>query len=827
MKKFIFAIVSFLFINAANAQFPSAGEGTIKGIVSDSITSSPVAFATVGIYAVPSDTLVAGTLTDEKGNFLKEELANGNYTVKITCIGYKTIVVKDLKIDDKSLKVQLNNIKLAASSSNLGELTVTGQQKAFEQTFNKKIFLMDEKRNANAINVLDQLKTLPSITVDPDGNVKYRGQTPNILVDDQPYTLLYPKLEMIPAANVDKIEFIEPSARYESSVGTINIKLKQPKENGMSGAIYTRFGSTDFKSIMQNSNGLNINFKQKKLILFGNMNYNYWNGNNDYDQNVWLTYSDKVYISKNTGSNNYKSTNYSESVGMVYNFTKKKKLTFTWSPSQRLGKSTSNNIYNEEMNAQLREYYIATGNSKSHNIGNNFVLNYNKKFENEEKELSLKATYSLRDDGWDSHDQQTYTYHSFAPSDSIPRTFNENNENTNKFSFDSYYVLPIDSTGRWEIGTQSQITSGSNETNYYLNDIYFSQYSDRYTGFYMNHAAYSNLGTKWKKFKFDVGLRLALKTIDIDQTVFPNGTDSSISIKKIYPYAVPNATISYEIKPFHELKLNYQLDEQIPSEDQLSPYINKSSPRSWYSGNLSLKPYMYHRFSFGYMYAPGKYSVSLDAFTYFSNNYVEWINIPIDDYTTYSKPENVGKSTGTGITLSGSATPNDWFNFNFSTDIFKANVDASSLSSSVGQTSLTNTGLVTGNWSVTGNSYVSVFIKKKNSISVYLNYMGRNTSLGGYSKGSLYNGLYFSRRFLSNSLNVSVSINNLVDKYSRWSTTSDYFGRKEVSEYHGTWNKRTFGISLRYSFNKGDRGLLNTQTDDSGDSAGGKGGKGK
>ena len=67
MKKFIFALISFLFINAANAQFPTAGEGTIKGIVSDSSTSFPVAFATVGIYAVPSDTLVAGTLTAEKG----------------------------------------------------------------------------------------------------------------------------------------------------------------------------------------------------------------------------------------------------------------------------------------------------------------------------------------------------------------------------------------------------------------------------------------------------------------------------------------------------------------------------------------------------------------------------------------------------------------------------------------------------------------------------------------------------------------------------------------------------------------------------------------
>jgi hypothetical protein len=69
----------------------------------------------------------------------------------------------------------------------------------------------------------------------------------------------------------------------------------------------------------------------------------------------------------------------------------------------------------------------------------------------------------------------------------------------------------------------------------------------------MNHAAYCNYGIKWKKFKFDGGVRLAVKTIDLDLTVFPSGVDSIISINKVYPYAVPNANVTYEIKPFHEL----------------------------------------------------------------------------------------------------------------------------------------------------------------------------------------------------------------------------------------------------------------------------------
>ncbi len=823
MKRIAFLLFVILSHNALFAQY--GGDGIIKGTVLDSLHKTPVAYATIGFYSMPKDTLIAGTLSDEKGAFVKENLPDGNYVVKVTCVGYKNITSESIKIDEKQLKFTLN-INLSPTTTNLGEVNVSGQRTPFEQTFNKKIFLMDEKRNATAVTVLDQLKTLPSITVDPDGNVKYRGQTPNILVDDQPYTLMYPKLEMIPAANVDKIEFIEPSAKYESSVGTINIKLKQPKENGLSGAIYTRFASTDFKNLQSNSNGLNLNIKRKKLIVFGNINYNFWDGKNENNQNVWLTYNNKIYFSNSNGSNHYKSTNISESAGFIYNFTKKKKITFTWSPSSRIGKSSSYDSYYENMSDTLRERYISEGNYDNNNKGNNFSLNYNKKFANEEKEFTLKSTFSLRDNNWNSTNQKTFNYHSFSPSDSIPNTRFSNNENLNKFSFDSYLTLPIDTTGQWELGTQSLVTSGTNETDYFFNNVQSLLYSEHYKGLLMSHAAFCNYGKKIKKWKIDGGIRLAVKTMDINLTVFPGGTDSIISINKAYPLVVPNATISYEIKPFHELKLYYQLNKEIPSEDELSPYINKSDPRSWSSGNIALQPYTYHRFSFGYLYAPEKFSISLDAFHYFSNNYVEWINIPINDYTTYSKPENVGKSSGTGITLSGSAMPNDWFSFNFSTDVFKSNVDASNLNNSVGQSSLTTAGLVSGNWSITGNSYVSVYIKKKNSISFYLNYNGRDAGLGGYSKGSLYNGIYFSRRFLSNKLNVYVSINNLIDKYSRWSTTYEYFGRKEISDYSGTWNKRSFGISLRYSFNKGDRGLLNTQTDDSG-SAGGKGGKGK
>jgi ferric enterobactin receptor len=684
---------------------------------------------------------------------------------------------------------------------------------------------MDEKRSAGALNVLDLLKTLPSVTVDPEGNVKYRGQSPTILVDDQPFELLYPKLEMVPADNVDKIEFIEPSARYKSSVGTINIKLKKPKENGLSGSIYSNAGTQDFTKIIQNYNGLNLNVKLKKLILYGNANYSSNNSSSSNSQHSWLTYNDKVFESISSYDYSSEQKNKSVSTGFIYNFTKKTKLTFTWTPSWRNYDGSSNSVYNELADSVQREKYSSLGLNDNDYNGNSFSLKFNKKYENEEKELSFKVNYSHRKNSSKSNSEKKYSYYNYFPSDSIPLIDEPENEIKNKFSFESYFTVPIDTTGQWEVGAQSEIENNSNDNKYYLNDIIIPDFSNNQHEVLMEHSVYGTLGKKWKKFKLDGGLRFSLASIDLNMMVHPNGTDSTVYVKRTYPYITPNATIGYEFKPFHELKITYTLDQQMPDDYELNPYINKSDPRGWSSGNAELKPYLYHRFSFGYLYAPEKWSISLDAFTYFSNNYVEWVNIPLNDYTTYSKPDNIGKSSGTGFTISASATTKEWFNFNFSSDIYKSSINADNLNSTASQSQLSSEGLKTSNWTVSGNSYMTFTIKKKNSISVYLNYQGKDASLGGYSKSRLINGMYYSRRLYGNKLSIYFSVGNIIDTWSKWSTTSEYFGRKEIDQYEGTWNKRSFRISIRYSFNKGDRGLLNTQTDDGNGAGSSKGTK--
>ena len=75
IKNFLLLIFLLSFLSVKSQGVLSAGDGIIKGTVIDSATSIPVPYATIGIYSMPKDTLIAGTLTDEKGAFIKEELS--------------------------------------------------------------------------------------------------------------------------------------------------------------------------------------------------------------------------------------------------------------------------------------------------------------------------------------------------------------------------------------------------------------------------------------------------------------------------------------------------------------------------------------------------------------------------------------------------------------------------------------------------------------------------------------------------------------------------------------------------------------------------------
>ena len=119
MKKNILLIL-FLTVSV----FSFAQNRRISGTLIDKDTKEGVMQATVQLLKSDS-TFVNGAISDEQGKFSVTAPQNGKYLLKITSIGYKTLV-RDISITgDKN--VALGNITFSADAVMLKEATVTGQ----------------------------------------------------------------------------------------------------------------------------------------------------------------------------------------------------------------------------------------------------------------------------------------------------------------------------------------------------------------------------------------------------------------------------------------------------------------------------------------------------------------------------------------------------------------------------------------------------------------------------------------------------------------------------------------------------------------------------
>ncbi len=74
------------------ASFTSRGEGAVKGRVFNAKNNEPISYATILI----SETTI-GTVSDDQGNFIIENIDPGFYKLKVSAVGYKTYVSESFR----------------------------------------------------------------------------------------------------------------------------------------------------------------------------------------------------------------------------------------------------------------------------------------------------------------------------------------------------------------------------------------------------------------------------------------------------------------------------------------------------------------------------------------------------------------------------------------------------------------------------------------------------------------------------------------------------------------------------------------------------------
>ena len=218
-------------------------QGNVKGDIIDTSTGEALPFVNVAVYNRTTGEFVKGAVSDAEGAFNVTGLPYGQYTLKLSYIGYTT-VTGEFALTERRRHANMKTMSMSEDSQTLEEVTVTAQRPSMRLEVDRKSFDVSQDISNAGGAASDVLENIPSVEVDTDGNISLRGNTSvEVWINGKASGLTSDNraeiLQQIPSESIDRIEVIDnPSAKFsaEGSAGIINIVLKKNRTAGYYGS---------------------------------------------------------------------------------------------------------------------------------------------------------------------------------------------------------------------------------------------------------------------------------------------------------------------------------------------------------------------------------------------------------------------------------------------------------------------------------------------------------------------------------------------------------------------------------------------------------------
>jgi iron complex outermembrane receptor protein len=619
--------------NMKNMKDPKLGR--IYGKVLDASSGKPVEYASVQVLWFNKDSLLGGALVQENGDFAVEGLPSfGQVRVKIKFIGYKDYLQKVFIVPPDKIDQDLGNIKLAVDDKMLSEVDVVAEKSAVVLSIDKRTYNVEKDLSVKGGTAIDVMKNIPGLTVDADGNVQLRNQSPIIYVDGRPTTLT---LQQIPADQIDRVEIItNPSVKFDANTtgGVLNVIMKKNGLPGYNGMLMAYVGTGDRYGGMGN-----LNLKDGKWNV--SMMYSYNQAVNNTKGFTKRTQLDSGATTAIFNQDNNTRMN------TMFNFGR---LGVDYSINNRNTISLNGMIVsgkfntNDEQNYNL-DYYQPTAfavdgwrKNEQHAAFQNYnaQILYRKTYPKVGKELTMDANYNYTDskNGYLFTTTTNMVGPSTNPLPDIPVSYQKNDgfSNSNQGVFQLDFVNPLSETRKFEAGLKayyknslsSNSTFNASGSDDYARD---SIMSNRYVIDDMINAAYVNYSDKtiWD-IGYQAGLRFeqsyyAGNIVDKNQKFSYNYPSTSSDILKSL---FPALYFSKKLKKNQEVQLNFSRKINRPNFFQLMPFVMFADKQNYRIGNPQLKPEFKN-------IAEANYNKILSKGSYLASGYFRYEEQPITD----------------------------------------------------------------------------------------------------------------------------------------------------------------------------------------------------
>ena len=584
----------------AQRNFPSvANKILITGKVIDIETGQPLEYATILFKNPNAPKLNQGGITNQNGVF-KIEIIPGKYDIITEYISFEKNIDKGIVLNSSK---NIGEIKLKISVSNLDEIELIGEQTQVEIRLDKRVYNVGKDITVRGGSVSDVMNNIPSVSVDPEGNISLRGNgNVRILINGKPSGLVGlsgPQgLRQLPAESIEKVEVItSPSARYEASgtAGILNIILKKQNLEGFNGSLALNSGFP--RAVGSN---LNINYRENKINLFSTISINdakslggglfdseYFNGVNP----STFTFEDRDYdrLRKRVFLN----------LGLEYYINDETSLTISGFTRNSDNFSKNSTIIQDlDQNKLVLNEFGRFQDEEEDDISRQLTLNFTKKFNKKGHELVIEFQTEESTEDESDYASNTNTFDQSSMTD----------ETQQRKLLQLDYVYPINENTQFELGYRGNFSDLS--TDYNVFDILNNETTRNLNLsniFVFNqdvNAYYTQYGKKINKFSYLLGLRAETTNLKFNQKT------SQESNQKKYTDLFPTVNLSYEFSESENITLGYSRRIRRPRSWSLNPFQSITSLTFFRQGNPDLDPSYSNSYDLGYLKRMKKFTFS-------------------------------------------------------------------------------------------------------------------------------------------------------------------------------------------------------------------------
>ncbi len=648
MKKFFLTAIAFTSLFGVYAQFN--GKNTITGKVIDSLSRSPLEYATVTLFLKGQTKPVNGGTTDKNGVYTITDVRDSVFNIVFEFIGYNAHTLKNVTVNSKNRPHTFETILLGRKAGVLQDVTIVARGKLIENKIDKMVFNAERDVTSQSGVATDVLKKVPQVSVDADGNVQLAGSGGiRFLINGKPSSAfgssITDVLQSIPASQIKSIEVItNPGAKYDAAGmgGIINIILKTNTAKGYNG---------------------NISLTGGTLQENGSMNFNVRNGT--FGMNAFVSGNARLkasvpfsYDRYTTDLNNHQTDLHQEGNGQFSRSGYQTGLGFDWTLQKKnnFSGSVSYNHFGNNgsgFTTQNQQYY--TGNVlgnilSSINTNNNFrfhdidaSLNYKRTFNKEDQELEINVNSTSGNDNSSGNNSQYV-----LPQDSLYfGTQSVNPGKTKETEIKVDYTQPLSKDVTWGVGGKTSFYD-INSTSTVV------RYQPDIKKYLFNSSLSNNLDYHQKVYAFysEISFPVA-KLLDAklggryERTEINSYYSNSIQQVKVpgYNTFVPSIYLSKKIGESQQVKLSYSKRIERPDYHDLNPFINTNDPKNLSAGNPYLLPEIGHRVELGYSRDIEKVGSFMTSLFYRINEH------DIQPYIKYYSSFKVGDSTYTNVSV--------------------------------------------------------------------------------------------------------------------------------------------------------------------------------